>query len=536
MKSHAANDFKPLESWLQPDCQPFEPGQLSLTNRLFWQTIKDLPVARQKVFNAYRPDELANLLITLFHSKTPIERLQLLDTLATHQQAHRKQPTYHEALKIFKQTCIQLATTIVAQQIPITTLTQYPITNTATSTASAPSNPTDIPIQQQDGIPPLTHWREALLQLIYYPLVTLHTQTLAHSMEYATPISLDTNFMCVTANPIAAAALGSTYQQLKGGQHQGLLLDATHAVYLPGQRPWVSSISLAIADGFGGHLDADEDRAIARASRFAVRQSTRVLSLFDSPHALVNQLDPLQSLIKNEVIRQGYGSETTLTAGRIFFSAHACHFVGFGVGDTMAAAWLPSAKRLIPLLPAISSPWGPLGIAAASQYDVTYRASEPLPLDTVFMLFSDGIYDNLPHHKKVTIDAQQRERWEYTLDEAALSPTLSALAPGASAQDYLSAIITIALQQANALRVETLAQQSQTAESATREHHKGKGKQKMPAQLPTDSPALSPRLSLGDDATALVIRWRADFWGHCPDNSTASADTTTLNLSGVSHA
>lgn len=232
-------------------------------------------------------------------------------------------------------------------------------------------------------------------------------------------------------------ATNKAHRMSSNGDHN---LDGCYAVGCKG-----GGSVLALGDGSGGHFgDATQDAQVARASYFGSKMACRLLSMHKDPVALTRDLARIVDAVSNEIERKSTEA-TTLLACRIFPGKEKSRLVGFNVGDSLAFAWDPITKKILPVAPSVCSDAGTAILPTACKAFEKRLFDVELPSHALLFLCTDGVVDFLPVK---TIEGTYPNQLTYREKSPVSLECCSQLEQNASLQAYSQAIVDLAFRMA----------------------------------------------------------------------------------------
>ena len=202
--------------------------------------------------------------------------------------------------------------------------------------------------------------------------------------------------------------VGSSYRKVGYEQQPGEPAVSLDGAAVSGSK--VTGVSIAFADGTGGHSDPEQDKQIAalasNTARTAAQNLSEYFDKFDHPSQVPNDVSKdMLGIMQRTAASCPHNSEkTTLGFLRVIpTEQNELRVVGANVGDGMAFCYIPSEDRWQTIAPAQKLPmWGPVETYTFrtpelmdKDKDKCFVFDVKLPSDTIIFSGSDGIYDGL---------------------------------------------------------------------------------------------------------------------------------------------
>lgn len=296
---------------------------------------------------------------------------------------------------------------------------------------------------------PDNNWKNGLLGIRLEEMHNCHYLQQKHNPCAEAPITFEGRFTAQPSHKSSYALVGTLFstnrtailseagQNLQAYEKIAHILDAGYSAYTyDASGKNITGFVVALGDGCGGHFNDDkQDKAISRTAQFACKQAVRILAAHETLLEVTEVQERRMQIvqwIKEEVQRKvpNWREGTTLIAARAVRTHKGLLVVGFSIGDSMLIAWSPSTSVVKTLSPARTT----IGLhdqESTAIFPVAYQPEEihcinfsELPLDTILIPLSDGLYDYLPC---VTQDKRYQDGHSYretSINEQAVADLL----------------------------------------------------------------------------------------------------------------
>jgi len=257
----------------------------------------------------------------------------------------------------------------------------------------------------------------------------------------------------------------AAYIQAQSGKKP--FLDAAHAHYMADETHKLVGLTLAMADGCGGHSDDNQDRVIGAVANEIVKAAVTYMDKTLSADFLKIRLSETDTLndqdhilgIINDAVQQNVPNAQKESASASFLVAktfpHPSEpakniLVGFGLGDSAMGVWDPLKQKFSTPIASKQTGGGNAGIPYQ-----TYKKTdlcvvqEEIADGAILIPMTDGILDFLP-----TVTTKNEKTGEATtvIDPEKITPILADLGKDTTPEDCAKALTQFAFGVADELR------------------------------------------------------------------------------------
>lgn len=332
-------------------------------------------------------------------------------------------------------------------------------------------------------------WKDSVFNVKTKNIFNIYSTSLQYDNDANIEVCYNENRFTqqISSDGLHVAILGSNFVTTIPAKHHAepsQVLDSLYAAYKVKANN-LADVIIALGDGCGGHYRVNEqyfanprlteeeratlvattnkdfriqDHNIARASHFATKHATRLFSLYKEPDDLLASIPEVINDVEREIKQKAGTEATTLVCARAFQLCNGYRVVGFNIGDSMLAAWVPSELRFINLAPSIVSiPFESQETTA--QIPEQYKPFEVhvidqiVPSGAILIALSDGFINYMPQVVQNKVYPNDMPYKEVTLDENIMREILATELPKeASANDYMTYLTRYVINKTNETR------------------------------------------------------------------------------------
>lgn len=288
----------------------------------------------------------------------------------------------------------------------------------------------------------LSNWKDVLLMAWYQEEINVWHPFIQYANAIDNPIATKGRTLEFTGKEVLAV-FGSTFSTNKSHRIDSkghYLLDAAYGGICLDKQGNFNGYALALGDGAGGHFgEPVQDKRIARAAHVGTKTAVRLLSSYQDPESLKNELKALPSVIAQEMQEKVQGEGSTLICCRAFPLKNGYRLIGFNIGDGMMIAWNPALQIGHNICPSQVTE------AGSAFLPETFKNFEIAFLDIIvtkgcyLYLLSDGVHDDLSYSESMGTYENRLQYRTRTLTH--LDKVWSDISADAQARQYLEALV-----------------------------------------------------------------------------------------------